>query len=115
VLGNLCGLDGFEYVASEEVLAEAQSACEGVNPDNTPDLSKIAMPFQADGLLRMGDVPIYALDALVRRARSLQSSSLARPAEVRLHPEAARELGVAEREQVQVQNGNRFKCARTAW
>ena len=54
----------------------------------------------------MADVPIYAVDALVRRARSLQRSPLARPAEVRLHPDVASELGVAGREQVQVrQNG----------
>ncbi len=46
------------------------------------------------------------LDPLVRRARSLQASPLARPAEVRLHPDMAGELGVAGREQVQVrQNG----------
>jgi NADH-quinone oxidoreductase subunit G len=106
VLGNLCGLSDFEYVASEEVLAEAQDACAEVKPDNTPDLSRALAPFRADGLLRVAEVPIYALDPLVRRACSLQSSPLARPAEVRLHPEVARELGVAERKQVQVrQNG----------
>ena len=106
VLGNLCGLAGFEYVTSEEVLVEAQSVCGDVKPDNTPDLSRIAVPFRADGLLRIGDVPIYALDSLVRRARSLQSSSLVRPAEVRLHPAMAQELGLADRGQVQVrQNG----------
>jgi NADH-quinone oxidoreductase subunit G len=58
------------------------------------------------GLLRVADVPIYALDPLVRRARSLQMSPLAQPVAVRLHPEMAQELGVAERDQVQVhQNG----------
>jgi NADH-quinone oxidoreductase subunit G len=106
VLGNLCGVSGFEYVNSEEVLAEARNACDGVKPDNTPNLGQTLVPFQADGLLRVGDVPIYAVDPLVRRARSLQASPLARPAEVRLHPDVASELGVAGREQVQVrQNG----------
>ena len=106
VLGNLCGLSGFEYVASEEVLAEAQDACADVKPDNTPDLSRTLAPFRADGLSRVAEVPIYALDPLVRRARSLQSSPLACPTEVRLHPDVARELGVAGRKQVQVrQNG----------
>ena len=106
VLGNLCGVAGFEYVSSEEVLAEARSACGGVQPDNTVDFGQSLTPFRADGLLRVADVPIYAVDPLVRRARSLQASPLARPAEVRLHPDAARDLGVAGREQVQVrQNG----------
>ena len=46
------------------------------------------------------------MDPLVRRALSLQSSPLAQPVEVRLHPDVAQELGVAERDRVQVrQNG----------
>jgi NADH-quinone oxidoreductase subunit G len=106
VLGNLCGVGGFDYTSSEEILTEVQNACAQVQPDNTADLSKPLNPFYCDGLLRVADVPIYAVDALVRRARSLQRSPLARPAEVRLHPDVASELGVAGREQVQVrQNG----------
>jgi len=106
VLGNLCGVGGFDYTSSEEVLAEVQSACAQVAPDNTLGVGSPLKPFHFDGLLRMADVPIYAVDALVRRARSLQQSPLARPAEVRLHSEVAAELGVVGREQVQVrQNG----------
>lgn len=106
VLGNLCGLDGFEYVSSDEVLTEVQAACGSISPDNTVTADQPLVPLQADGLLRVAEVPVYAVDALVRRARSLQASPLTRPAEVRLHPDAAQELGIAGREQVQVrQNG----------
>lgn len=106
VLGNLCGLEGFEYLASEDVLAEIQTACAGLQPDNRPDLEKTLTPSQSNGLLRVADVPIYALDPLVRRARSLQNSPLAQSIAVHLHPEMAQELGLAEREKVQVrQNG----------
>ncbi len=106
VLGNLCGVAGFEYVSSEDVLAEVQGACGEVKPDNTLDFSQMLTPFRVDGLLRVADVPIYAADSLVRRARALQTSPLARPAEVRLHPDVARDLGVTGRDQVQVrQNG----------
>ena len=106
VLGNLCNTSGFDYVSCEDVLTEVREACAQVQPDNTPDFSQTLMPFQTAGLLRVGDVPIYAVDPLVRRARSLQTSPLSRPAEVRLHPAVAQELGVAGREQVQVrQNG----------
>nr|HQC73505.1 molybdopterin-dependent oxidoreductase [Candidatus Competibacteraceae bacterium] len=103
VLGNLCGLQSFEYLGSEDVLAEARSACAQVKPDNmTATLDKPLAPLQTMGLQRVADVPIYAVDALVRRARALQSSPLAQPAEVRLHPDVAAELGVVGREQVQV-------------
>jgi len=106
VLGNLCGVGGFDYTSSEEVLAEAQNACASVKPDNTAHLDLPFTPFRADGLLRVADVPIYATDPLVRRAPSLQASPLARSAEVRLHPETAQALGVVGRDQVQVrQNG----------
>ena len=107
VLGNLCGVAGFDYVGSEDVLAEAQALCESVRPDNFPsEVHPGWQRFQSEGLLRVADVPIYATDSLVRRARSLQHSALARPAEVRLHPEVAQALGVAGRERVQVrQNG----------
>ncbi|MDG4550948.1 MAG: NADH-quinone oxidoreductase subunit NuoG [Candidatus Contendobacter sp.] len=107
VLGNLCGVAGFEYVDSEEVLADVRRACDGVEPNNALDIDQPLAPFQQVGdLLRVGDVPIYATDPLVRRARSLQASPLARSAEVRLHPDMARALGVVDRDQVQVrQNG----------
>ncbi|MBK7984188.1 MAG: NADH-quinone oxidoreductase subunit G [Candidatus Competibacteraceae bacterium] len=106
VLGNLCGLEGFDYMTSEEVLAQAQSACEALKPDNATEPSKTLKPFRTKGLLRVADVPIYGADPLVRRARSLQASPLTRPAEARLHPDMAQELGVAGRERIQVhQNG----------
>ncbi len=106
VLGNLSGVAGFDYVSSEEIRAEAENACAQIRPDNTLDSGKSLVPFKSEGLYRVAEVPIYAADSLVRRAQSLQLSPLARPVEVRLHPNVARDLGVAEREQVQVrQNG----------
>ena len=106
VLGNLSGVAGFDYVSSEEIRAEAENTCAQVQPDNTLDSGKPLVPFKSEGLHRVAEVPIYATDSLVRRARSLQLSPLAQPVEVRLHPDMARDLGVAEREQVQVrQNG----------
>jgi len=106
VLGNLAGVAGFDYVSSEEIRAEAENTCAQVRPDNTLDSGKSLVPFKSKGLYRVAEVPIYATDSLVRRAQSLQLSPLARPVEVRLHPDVARDLGVAEREQVQVrQNG----------
>lgn len=107
VLGNLCGLEGFDYISSEEVLAEARAASDGVQPSNALDLTQPLSPLQQmAGVLRMADVPIYATDPLVRRAGSLQASPLAGVVEARLHPAMAEELGVAGRERVRVsQNG----------
>ncbi|MEI2742400.1 MAG: NADH-quinone oxidoreductase subunit NuoG [Candidatus Competibacter sp.] len=106
VLGNLCGLDGFEYLSSDEVLAEARGACDGLKPDNRSDAGQSLQPLRIEGLVRVAEVPIYGADALVRRAPSLQASPLGQAVAARLHPDMAQELGVAGREQIQVrQNG----------
>ncbi len=103
VLGNLCAVQGFDYVSSEDVLAEIQNITDSIQPDNTCSVdSSDWRPFRVAGLLRVADVPIYAVDPLVRRARSLQASPLALPAEIRLHPDVAQELGIVGRDQVQV-------------
>ena len=50
--------------------------------------------MQANGLLRIGDVPVYAVDALVRRAGALQQTPLAEPAQLRISTELAKQLGL---------------------
>jgi NADH-quinone oxidoreductase subunit G len=77
VLGNLLDLEGFDYLTSEAVRDELKGQLESVMPDNTYKGTR--------ALARSGsgepspDVPMYAVDALVRRAAALQ-----------LTPEAAR-------------------------
>jgi len=77
VLGNLCAIDGFDYVSADEVTAALASACEGSSPESaeTGQLAPPAARFD-ESVLR---VPIYAVDAVVRRARSLQLTTLAEP------------------------------------
>ncbi len=75
VLGNLLNLPRFEYGSSEEVLAELRAACEGIAPGAYRGGHEVQM---ADGGARVAppvtvaDVPMYQVDALVRRAGSLQ-------------------------------------------
>lgn len=107
VLGNSFDLAGFDYLDSTEVLAEVRTQCEGIEPRNQVEINGDFKPLGVTGLLRVADVPIYAVDALARRAQALQQTPLARPAEVTLHPELARELGLVEAKQARVrQNGN---------
>ncbi|HEY1090330.1 MAG TPA: NADH-quinone oxidoreductase subunit NuoG [Burkholderiaceae bacterium] len=81
VLGNLLGIEGFEFESSEQV----RTAALGVDHDFSARLSNTASaalhitPAPA-GIERVADVAIYATDALVRNATSLQLTTDARQA-----------------------------------
>jgi NADH-quinone oxidoreductase subunit G len=77
VLGNLLGLAGFDHDSAEEVRQEALGGRDiGALLDNRlldARIDAIATP-RASGIQRIGEVPIYAADAIVRRSRSLQQT-----------------------------------------
>jgi len=79
VLGNLLGLAGFEQDSIEQVRAEILPNAGADLPHKLDNrlrrqiLSAVETPA-VDGLQRIGEVPIYAADAIVRRAASLQKT-----------------------------------------
>jgi NADH-quinone oxidoreductase subunit G len=80
VLANLLELKGFDFETSEDVCAQAlgDPSAIGARLSNAHDakIDKMAAPA---GLERIADVPIYATDATVRRAASLQLTKDAQP------------------------------------
>jgi len=109
VLGNLLGLAGFDQTDSAEVREELRSQCTDAKLDNTPRGDLKALPVSAPpappgekGHWRIGPVPIYAVDGLVRRAQALQSSPLATRFGVWLSPVDASDLGLAAGDRVEV-------------
>jgi NADH-quinone oxidoreductase subunit G len=112
VLGNLLDLSGFEQNSSAEVLKELRTLCEGAKPDNRPrgDL-KVETRGATDGLTRIGMVPIYAVDSLVRRAPALQRMPSAGAFGVFMSESEAAAKGLAEGDAVEVrQNGSAVKA-----
>ncbi|MEN8179200.1 MAG: NADH-quinone oxidoreductase subunit NuoG [Pseudomonadota bacterium] len=107
VLGNLLDLDGFDYLSSEQVRDELSALCAEVKPDNKLNQLKDAtINSRCDGLMRIGDVPMYAEDALVRRAAALQQTKAAEPAMIRINGKEARKQGMDGVESARVkQNG----------
>jgi NADH-quinone oxidoreductase subunit G len=108
VLGNLLDISGFEQVSSEDVLTELKGLCEGVKPSNRPrgDL-RVDPRTDESGLTRIGNLPIYAADMLVRRSAVLQRMPSAGRLEAFLSSAEAAAMGVAEGDSVQVrQNGS---------
>jgi len=83
VVGNLLDADGFDYVNSEEIRDELFGQIGEIHKDNSYDGGKIATNLNgADEPANEIDVPIYQVDAVVRRAAALQ-----------LTPEAKRTSG----------------------
>jgi NADH-quinone oxidoreductase subunit G len=108
VLGNLLELDGFDYRDSAQVREELRALCEDAKPDNSPrgDLKVEPLATNMTGLFRVGNLPMYSVDPLVRRAPALQRTPATDPFGAYLHPDEAAGLGLAEGDPVQVaQNG----------
>lgn len=81
VLGNLLSLQGFEFDSSEQVRAAALgSELDLTNRLSNAVSAQSAAAAPVQGLERLTTVPIYATDALVRRATSLQLTADARQA-----------------------------------
>ena len=76
VLGNVLGLDGFDYESSEDVRDECLPGQPKFVSGLTNDIAGATpRPAAAATLERVADVPPYAADALVRRAASLQRTA----------------------------------------
>ncbi|MCB1623004.1 MAG: molybdopterin-dependent oxidoreductase, partial [Pseudomonadales bacterium] len=72
VLGNLAGLPGFEYTSSEDVRDELRKLCTG---DGKPPFQTSHTASAVAGDIRVPDLPMYAVDPIVRRAYSLQQTA----------------------------------------
>ena len=107
VLGNQFGLDGFEQQSSEEIRDALQQQLGKVSLDNRQAAGVVAQAATSDGLERIGDVAINAVDALVRRAPALQATADAVVSElVRLNAGQAEKSGVRDGYTVTVTQGD---------
>jgi NADH-quinone oxidoreductase subunit G len=81
VLGNLTGLPDFDYQSSEEVREELRAQCGDLVAGSYQGAHE-PPAGQAGGDARVMDLPMYAIDAVLRRAPSLQRSREGRLAAV---------------------------------
>jgi len=78
VLGNLVDADGFDYVTSEDVLAECKAQVGDVEARAYEGSGQPAKVNGEDKPADEIDVPLYSVDGLVRRATALQRTTEAR-------------------------------------
>ncbi len=74
VLGNLTDAAGFDYVTSDDVLAEFKSVLGDVDAGAYLPAGKLAKPNGADSPADEIDTPLYSVDGVVRRAHALQQT-----------------------------------------
>ena len=108
VLGQLLGLEGFDHETIADVRAEALPAAGALAArlSNAATLAGAGVPPAAAGLERIADVPIHAVDPIVRRAPSLQSTADAAAPVAGLPSALWRELGLRAGDRVRVVQGS---------
>ncbi len=111
VLGNTLGLSGFDFNSSDEVKTAIFG---GEKPstvvwrslnNNLKELVEIEVNIKSEGLQRIGEVPQYQADPIVRRAPSLQKTKYNLQPKARIHPKMLDKLGLAEGDRVLVRQG----------
>ncbi|MEO6064281.1 MAG: NADH-quinone oxidoreductase subunit NuoG, partial [Lysobacterales bacterium] len=108
-LGAQLGLAGFEFTELSELRAQLPKV--PVTPvAAAPSESNLPPTRQGarSGLSRIANVPIYRVDAVVRRAAALQATALAAAPVAALHPEDASALGLVDGMQVTVAQGEAY-------
>ena len=97
VLGNLLGLEGFEHDGADDAQREAlHGKNEIFNKNNYLQMTIGALPTAAAAVARIAEVPIYAADALARRAPSLQKTRDALPPLASMNRALADKLGLRD-------------------
>jgi NADH-quinone oxidoreductase subunit G len=106
VLGNLLGVEGFEYDTSEAVREEACPAGDiSARLDNRVRGMSIDLSGATPPLQRVADVPIYFADPIVRRASSLQQTRDAQPPRAFMNTASLASLGLSPDQRVRVRQG----------
>lgn len=106
VMGNLFELDGFDYLTVSDVRDELAQQASAVTDSTRSDWRcPASLGGTSSELTRIGVVPMYAGDPLVRRAQPLQATMDAIVAAVYLNPRTAADQQVTENTRVSVHQG----------
>lgn len=100
VLGNLFDMAGFDYESSEDVRNELSGQLDSAANTQAAWVCPESLNAPASSLVRVADMPIYAVDAVVRRAEALQKTvqaTVAKVARINSATAAAQGLGDADK------------------
>ena len=104
LIGGEMGLDGFTQMSAEQVSNEMRE--EIANVHFVPGELHLNNTACEEGLYRIGEVPMYSVDALCRRAEPLQETAQAQNLFIGLNPEDASRLGVVNGDRAKVRQSD---------
>ena len=104
VLGNLLQLPGFDQESVEQVRVQALPS-DVLSKLSNAVSGPVSVPRAGGGLQRVADVPIYAVDPIVRRAPSLQMTRDAAAPTARMNAATLAALGLAAGDAVIAKQG----------
>ena len=112
VLGNLFEVDGFDFVSVDEVRAELQSKTSSADQKEyqlqTSLLADVLSKATSE-IERIGVLPMYSVDSLVRRSQALQATKDISDASIIVSPSLAKKQGLKQGGTASVsQNGNKI-------
>ncbi len=109
VLGNLFDLSGFDFESIEDVRTEISpdlALVAGQSVDNRlSGVPKLKIRASLGTIERIGEVPLYHTDPLVRRSPALQATRLGSTFQVAIHPQLGARLGLTAGQPVRVRQG----------
>ncbi|MBT8061435.1 MAG: NADH-quinone oxidoreductase subunit NuoG, partial [Gammaproteobacteria bacterium] len=103
-IGAVIDAQGFSQVNIAEVQAEMAGE-EDRKPGADDSWPKFNKPRSAKGLHRVGETPMYGVDALCRRSDALQATAHADSGFVGLNPKDGKDLGLAHGDKTAVDQG----------
>ena len=107
VLGNLFEVEGFDFVSIAEVHAEIQSKTSSSVQTEYQWQSPASINSVSSGVERIGYLPIYSVDSLVRRSQALQATNDMAQASVIVSPSLAKQQGLEQGGNAKIsQNGS---------
>ena len=110
VLANLLNLEGFDFETSEQVREEVFPLGNEVKSylNNKPSaIDGILTITEVQGIQRIGEVPIYQTDPIVRRAESLQLTRDAADPKAWMTAAMLEKIGVKAGDQITVKQGDK--------
>ena len=105
-LGSELGLPGFEQTSLAEVQAAMKSALDAAPAGHARPDPGFPAESAEPALYRIGEVAMYSVDSLCRRAAPLQQTAQAKNEFVALNPSDAERLGLADGAMARVTQGD---------